>query len=482
LAVETLEDRFCPSGDYLLVTSFDTDNVLRYEAGTGVFVDEFVRHKSGGLNQPAGVIFGPHDDNLYVSSGYYGGPGQLRGVLRYNGTTGQFIDEFTEPGHLEKVNQPLFGPDGNGDGRQDLYVANGREGTTGGIVRFDGITGAFIDDFVPNGSGGLRSPGLMVFGPSPDDPSRLDLYVPSAFNGNVLRFHGTTGAFLGEFLAPGTGGMDQPIALTFGPDGNLYVTSSGFTWPSGVGGNAAVLRFQGPAGDAPGAYIDTFVPKGSGGLLDVSAVLFGPDGNGDGNQDLYVSSLQLSGSYQTKEHTSSVKRFDGVTGAFIDTLVGIDSGGLDGPWAMTFTRTDPTTLAYLGGERQLGATLPVTATTHTLSDGMASPLLIEALARWQATGTDIHITNLGGTTLGLAAGSTIWLDDNAPRWGWFVDPTPGNDSEFTTPGETTKTITIEVKGDSKKEANETFYLDLLGLSSNSLFTKNRGLGTILNDD
>jgi Calx-beta domain len=50
------------------------------------------------------------------------------------------------------------------------------------------------------------------------------------------------------------------------------------------------------------------------------------------------------------------------------------------------------------------------------------------------------------------------------------------------PGETTKTITIEVKGDSNKEANETLYLDLFGLSSNALFTGNRGLGTILNDD
>src|SRR5262249_23436945 len=50
------------------------------------------------------------------------------------------------------------------------------------------------------------------------------------------------------------------------------------------------------------------------------------------------------------------------------------------------------------------------------------------------------------------------------------------------PGETTKTITIEVKGDGKKEANEYFFLDLFGLSSNALFTKSRGLGTILNDD
>ena len=50
------------------------------------------------------------------------------------------------------------------------------------------------------------------------------------------------------------------------------------------------------------------------------------------------------------------------------------------------------------------------------------------------------------------------------------------------PGETTKTIRIEVRSAGKKEANETFYLDLFGNGSNSLFTKNRGIGTILNDD
>jgi hypothetical protein len=50
------------------------------------------------------------------------------------------------------------------------------------------------------------------------------------------------------------------------------------------------------------------------------------------------------------------------------------------------------------------------------------------------------------------------------------------------PGETTKTITIEVNGDNKKESDETFYLGLFGNSSNSLFTKIRGIGTILNDD
>ena len=50
------------------------------------------------------------------------------------------------------------------------------------------------------------------------------------------------------------------------------------------------------------------------------------------------------------------------------------------------------------------------------------------------------------------------------------------------PGETTKTITILVNGDNKKEADEIFFVDLFGNSSNSLFNKNRGIGTILNDD
>jgi hypothetical protein len=62
------------------------------------------------------------------------------------------------------------------------------------------------------------------------------------------------------------------------------------------------------------------------------------------------------------------------------------------------------------------------------------------------------------------------------------DYTPASGTLTFAPGETSKTITIEVNGDSKREADETFYLDLFGLSNNVLFTKNRGIGTILNED
>jgi hypothetical protein len=37
--------------------------------------------------------------------------------------------------------------------------------------------------------------------------------------------------------------------------------------------------------------------------------------------------------------------------------------------------------------------------------------------------------------LGQASGDAVWLDVDAASWGWFLDPTPADDSEFTTPGD-----------------------------------------------
>ena len=50
------------------------------------------------------------------------------------------------------------------------------------------------------------------------------------------------------------------------------------------------------------------------------------------------------------------------------------------------------------------------------------------------------------------------------------------------PGETTRTITIEVKGDNRREANEAFTVELFGAGSNAVLLDAVGLGTIVNDD
>jgi DNA-binding beta-propeller fold protein YncE len=268
---------------------------------------------------------------VYVSSGEFAGPGHIKAVLRYNGATGDFIDEFAESGRLNSPRGIIFGQDGN------LYVAD-HTSAGGKIVRFDGTTGAYIDDFVSVGSGGLHIPLGIVFGPSGADPNQLDLYVVSFGTQSVLRYDGTTGAFVGEFVASGSGGLDGPAALTFAPSGELLVSDF-------YSADPAVFRYQSPSDPTPGAFIDQFVPPGSGGLQVPAGLIYGPDGNGDEHVDLYVTSADLPGLNGKK---GSVKRYDGLTGAFIDTFVAQSSGKLDDPLAMTFTHTDPVTLNYLG--------------------------------------------------------------------------------------------------------------------------------------
>jgi hypothetical protein len=100
-------------------------------------------------------------------------------------------------------------------------------------------------------------------------------------------------------------------------------------------------------------------------------------------------------------------------------------------------------LTSSGGESLVAAAAAPVPVKEILRADQVQPLLVEALARWQAAGADtsvlqridIRIADLGGLTLGkAAAGAIIWLDSNAAGWGWFVDATPRNDYEFTTPG------------------------------------------------
>ncbi|HEX8568176.1 MAG TPA: Calx-beta domain-containing protein [Pyrinomonadaceae bacterium] len=50
------------------------------------------------------------------------------------------------------------------------------------------------------------------------------------------------------------------------------------------------------------------------------------------------------------------------------------------------------------------------------------------------------------------------------------------------PNETSKTVTVQVRGDTAIEANETFHVNLSGAPINAAIADNQGIGTILNDD
>ena len=129
-------------------------------------------------------------------------------VRRFEGTSGASLGVFASG--VANPQDVAFGPDGN------LYVTSGSGDY---VARFDGVTAGSLGQFVVPGSGGLDGPIGLAFG------NDGDLFVASAFRHSVFRFDGTTGAFISEF-AELDASNDTPTDVAFGPVGDLYANVS----------------------------------------------------------------------------------------------------------------------------------------------------------------------------------------------------------------------------------------------------------------
>ncbi|MEG4807753.1 NHL repeat-containing protein [Microcoleus sp. F8-D3] len=227
--------------------------------------------------------------------------GNTRGnnVLRFDGNTGNSLGEFIPPGSggLYNPDTIVFGPDGNGDDKSDIYIASGDkpgnsgEPTASAVLRYDGITGAFIDKFVgdnPNTAvdetGGLFRPYGLAFGPDGN------FYASSFLSDQILRYNGKTGQFIDVFASGNqqAGGLNGPNGLLFAPDGNLYVTTQGSVATNGQPDFSAsfpsqVLRYN-PQTRQSSIFASPDPSPRSQGFTSLLGMAIGP---ADG--DLYVS-------------------------------------------------------------------------------------------------------------------------------------------------------------------------------------------------
>jgi fibronectin type 3 domain-containing protein len=298
----------------LIVSSAISNRYLRFAGQTGAFLDP-VMGSDGGLTFPDGATFGP-DGNLYVRS--------AGNVLRYNGVTGLFMNVFVNAGGGADANNQSFQI--RFDGSPNFIVtpaSGGLEGPTGLAFGPDGhlyvSSYGLVQKF--HGQTGASLGTFTVGGPLIGANATGVTFGPdghlyvSCYPGNtVLRYHGTTGAFLGTSVPAGLGGLDRPVGLAFGPGGNLLVCSYN---------TDQVLKYQSGTGNFLGAAAE------GNGLDGPTGLTFGPDDN------LYVAS----------HRTDSVLRFDPSTSAFIDAFVPTGANGLDGPFCPVFMLQAPTTLA-----------------------------------------------------------------------------------------------------------------------------------------
>lgn len=166
---------FGPDGHlYVATGTGGSSAIMKFNGTTGALINDTFSTNAD-LDQPRGIIFGA-DGNLYVASG------NTQKVIKFNGLTGAYIGDFATSGDFG-TNGPFglqFGEDGN------LLAATGADPSSSEVLRFDKTTGAFIDVFVGpiGGNGGLTDPTFMLLSPTPE-PSTIAMFV---LGGALLAF------------------------------------------------------------------------------------------------------------------------------------------------------------------------------------------------------------------------------------------------------------------------------------------------------
>ena len=339
----------------LYVSSFTQNEVLNYDSA-GTFLGRFVTNdpatqgvdETGGLSLAAELIFDAAG-NLLVSSA---GSNQ---VLRYDGTTGQFQDVFA-PLRPVQINEPAgptgmaFSPTG------DLFVASIG---TNRVLRYDGVTGGFISVFVADDpetiedeSGELSTPAALAF------DAVGNLYVSSFDNNRVIRYD-ATGLFVDNFVFddPTTpaldesGGLSGPVGMAFDPAGNFYLSSR-------LSGN--VLRY-----DANGTFTNRLIPT-NGTLGSPTELAFAPDG-----VSLYLS--------ESEDTVNAIRHFNVTTGELIETIEDA-SGVLNAPRGLAVL-SDGSLLVNSSGSNQVLRYDSVTGLFEVVLENDTLPEGVGRLAR-----------------------------------------------------------------------------------------------------
>jgi DNA-binding beta-propeller fold protein YncE len=262
----------------MLVTSFSSNRVSRFDLATGAFLGTL--DLSANLSGPLCTRLGP-DGRLYVASE---GTGTIE---RFDPFTGTHIDTF-----VTGLNTPsgiTWGAD------RHLYIPSFAGSS---VLKFNGLTGEAMGTHIASGTGALSgADNGTIFGPDGA------LYIPSYNNNRILRKQGT--GFVTTFVAS----ISRPRVLEFRA-GSLYVTAEG---------SDTVMKYDAATGASQGA----FVAAGAGGLDVPVGMAFGPDGY------LYVSSV-------ANDH---VLRYDATTGAYAGEFLAPGAGGMDGPVFLTIIPT-----------------------------------------------------------------------------------------------------------------------------------------------
>jgi hypothetical protein len=238
---------------------------------------------------------------------------------------------------------------------------------------------------------------------------------------NDVNYQGSTSGTLiiGLSFRIGSTGVDLGNAIATDTAGNVYLAGTFYgTVDFDPGPGSVRLTSAGSE--------DVFVVKYAS-----SGTILWADRLGGTRSDLVASiALDGSGNVYLTGTFSGTADFDPGSGT-----ANLASGGLTDAYVSRQDGQGAMALSVLGGA------VVGDAEAGGLTREMLAPIAAEAIARWAAAGIDpgalatlrqidFRIADLDGSALGLASQGVIWIDRVAAGYGWFVDATPTDDSEF----------------------------------------------------
>ncbi len=233
---------------------------------------------------------------------------------------------------------------------------------------------------------------------------------------------------IGSTATPVTGDWngDGEDDLGLFKDGRFYLDTSGnFKWDQVSGG-------------------DTFRNFG---ISTIAATAKPMTGNWDGDSD---DDLGLFNDGRFYLDTNGNGVWDKVLGGDTYHNFGIDlAGGAVSPLAGRWQRPS-SLMAAARSNGQESLAIPASPAVDLLRADQLQPIIDAALVRIAASGVSgaelntlssviFAIADLPGAQLGSTSGSRVTLDAAAAGYGWFIDPTPQDDSEFQSDSELSTT-------------------------------------------
>jgi hypothetical protein len=214
----------------LYVSNSGGDNVIKVSGAVSATptLSEFVSGAGNNINFPSGLTWGRDGDLYVVDLGATSFQGQVV-QFKPDGTLGPVVTPITPgaPGNLmlQFPSSVVF------DGHGHMLTANlgpsNPPNLAGSIYQYN-VGGTFVKTLVDSSQ--FPSTGTGKSGISPSQlvmlPPAAPVVATSFFDSAVYEIDSTSGAILSTLVAPNSSTLlSGPAGVTLGPDGNLYISS-----------------------------------------------------------------------------------------------------------------------------------------------------------------------------------------------------------------------------------------------------------------